>query len=210
MAFPSHTSEKAPLLHHARRPCQGLYTPPSRIRSKEAVVSPSAADNTHSSVFALSFRTKIVLAMVAIPAYLLASSAVSSLGPLTPRDSVIRSPAPEPEPVPQTSSSLTTGLSSDPFASVLGPLVSSNFPDPAIIYVDGVSYAFATNNREQGPAMIHVQVATSTDNQTWTVLDQDALPQVGAWETGARVWAPDVIQVVSITAKARCMNTRLT
>lgn len=44
--------------------------------------------------------------------------------------------------------------------------------------------------------MIHIQMATSTDNQTWTYLQgQDALPQSGAWATGARVWAPDVVQL---------------
>ncbi|KIX10520.1 uncharacterized protein Z518_01603 [Rhinocladiella mackenziei CBS 650.93] len=132
--------------------------------------------------------------MVAIPAYLLASSAVTSLGPLMPRDTVIRSPQPVPQPAPQ--STALSDSSSDPFASVLGPLVEVNFPDPAIIYVDGVSYAFATNNKGVGGEMIHVQVATSTDNQTWAMMDHyDALPQVAAWETGARVWAPDVVQL---------------
>ena len=43
--------------------------------------------------------------------------------------------------------------------------------------------------------MIHIQMAISTDNQTWTVLNEDALPQPGAWETGERVWAPDVVKV---------------
>ena len=43
--------------------------------------------------------------------------------------------------------------------------------------------------------MIHVQMATSTDNKTWTVSNQDALPEVGAWQGGARVWAPDVVQL---------------
>ncbi|KIW96948.1 uncharacterized protein Z519_02339 [Cladophialophora bantiana CBS 173.52] len=131
--------------------------------------------------------------MVAIPTYLLASSAVTSLGPLTPRNSVIRSP----EPLPQSSStSLTSDPGSSPFASIIGPHISSNFPDPAVIHVDGVSYAFATNNRALGPDLVHVQVATSTDNQTWTLLDHhDALPSLGAWETGAGVWAPDVVQL---------------
>ncbi|EXJ80384.1 hypothetical protein A1O1_08528 [Capronia coronata CBS 617.96] len=133
--------------------------------------------------------------MVAIPAYLLASSAVSSLGPLTPRNTVIRSP--EPAPLPEKASSEgVSAPSTNPFASVIGPLVETNFPDPAIIHVDGVSYAFATNNRGVGGEMIHIQVATSSDNQTWTLSDHhDALPQVAAWETGTRVWAPDVIQL---------------
>ena len=89
---------------------------------------------------------------------------------------------------------------SDPasyFATVLGPVVDLNFPDPSIIHVNGISYAFATNNRGVGGEMIHVQMATSTDNETWTYLQgQDALPDVSAWSTGERVWAPDIVQVV--------------
>ncbi|OCT50754.1 glycosyl hydrolase family 43 protein [Cladophialophora carrionii] len=133
--------------------------------------------------------------MVAIPTYMMASTAATSLGPLWPRNSVIRSP--RPDPIPQTTS--TTVISSpdsDPFASIIGPHISSNFPDPAIIYVDGMSYAFATNNRQPAPNHINIQVAVSTDNQTWTLVDQhDALPNLGAWETGAGVWAPDVVQL---------------
>jgi len=130
----------------------------------------------------------LLVTMVALPAYLLASSAVPFLGPLTPRNTVIRSRQPDSEPGTDPN---------DPFGSVLGPVISTNFPDPAIIWVDGVSYAFSTNNRGVGSEMIHVQMATSTDNETWTLLDRDAMPQVGAWESGARVWAPDVIQLVS-------------
>jgi len=120
--------------------------------------------------------------MVAIPTYLLASTAVSSFGPLYPRGTVIRSPE----------------ASHDDFATVVGPVIESNFPDPAIIHVDGVSYAFATNNRKPGPDMIHVQMAISYDNTTWTVMEEDAMPEIGAWENGARVWAPDVMRLVSV------------
>ncbi|RMZ78457.1 hypothetical protein DV737_g3904, partial [Chaetothyriales sp. CBS 132003] len=87
----------------------------------------------------------------------------------------------------------------DPFGSIVGPLITANFPDPAIIHDNGVSYAFATNNRAFGGTMRHVQIATSTDNLTWTVLPDDALPIVGAWQTGARVWAPDVVRVADGT-----------
>lgn len=144
--------------------------------------------------------------MVAIPSYLLAAAAVSQLGSAIPLNKVIRSPIPDPEPQtnPQASASNPSYESSaayldGPFGSVLGPVVSSNFPDPAIIWEDGISYAFATNNRGIGPDLVHVQVATSTDNETWTLLDHfDALPQVGAWQTGIKVWAPDVVKLVSI------------
>lgn len=187
MARPTENLEKQPLLSPPSHPRQGFGIHSLR---KEPVLSYRLEPQRHTP---LSFRAKIILGMVAIPAYLLASSAVTTLGPLWPRDTVIRSAEPEPE-----STSTQTDPLPNPFSSVAGPLVEQNFPDPAIIVVDGVSYAFATNNRGKGADMVHVQVATSTDNQTWTLLDHhDALPSVGAWETGARVWAPDVVQVVS-------------
>jgi beta-xylosidase len=135
--------------------------------------------------------------MVAVPTYLLASTAISSLGPFSLPNSVIRSPATT---TVEHAASPTVSFTPDDqndFTSVLGPVVTDNFPDPAIIYHDGVSYAFATNNRGIGPyGMIHVQIATSTDNQTWTVMEGvDALPSLGIWETGAGVWAPDVVEL---------------
>ncbi|RMD43512.1 hypothetical protein DV735_g1648, partial [Chaetothyriales sp. CBS 134920] len=87
----------------------------------------------------------------------------------------------------------------DPFGSIVGPLITANFPDPAIIRDNGVSYAFATNNRGAGDGLRHVQIATSTDEKSWTLLPEDALPVVGAWQTGARVWAPDVVRVADGT-----------
>ena len=75
--------------------------------------------------------------------------------------------------------------------SVNGPVIAANFPDPSIIQVGSSWYSFATNN-----GVHNVQIATSNDFNTWTVLDQDALPRVGAWSNGQNVWAPDVVQVV--------------
>jgi len=200
MAVRSEIPEKQPLLSHPRPPRQGHVPSSSDIHLKQSLVElfPDASPVPKDSrLFPLSLRAKILLTMVAIPAYLLASSAFSSLGPLEPRDSVIRAPQPAPQ-----SPGLTTNPSSNPFGSVLGPLVETNFPDPAVIHVGGISYAFATNNRGVGADMIHVQIATSTDNLTWTLMDHhDALPQVGVWETGARVWAPDVVQLVEYSIK---------
>jgi hypothetical protein len=136
--------------------------------------------------------------MVAIPAALLVSSIISKIpnaGPLNAAvryfENVVRHV--ESPPLAARSDHDST------FATVLGPVVDLNFPDPTIIHLDGISYAFATNNRGIGGSMIHVQMATSTDNETWSYLQgQDALPVVGAWATGGRVWAPDVVQVVCI------------
>lgn len=72
-----------------------------------------------------------------------------------------------------------------------GPVITSNFPDPAFINVGGTYYAFATSNGAQ-----NVQIATSPDFITWTVTGNDALPTIPSWSTGD-VWAPDVVQVVS-------------
>lgn len=209
MALPSQKSEKEPLLAaHSRHPYPQGYsslTSVPYIRSPKSPSSDTTSSNpSHSSdahsFFPSSLHIQILIAiMVAIPTYMLASTAIANLGPLEPRNSVIRSPQPDPLPQSSSSSSLVTSdPSSDPFASILGPHISTNFPDPAIIYVDGVSYAFATNNRQPAPDHINIQVATSTDNQTWTMVEQhDALPTLGAWETGAGVWAPDVVQLVS-------------
>ncbi len=76
--------------------------------------------------------------------------------------------------------------------SIAGPVIQSNFPDPAVIQVGSTWYAFATNNGAQ-----HIPYATSPDFNTWTVAEgQDALPSVGGWSNGNNVWAPDVIQLV--------------
>jgi hypothetical protein len=136
--------------------------------------------------------------MVAIPTALLASSIISSIPNVGPLNAAVRyfgNAVRQVESPPVVS----RGDPASYFATVLGPVVDLNFPDPAIIHVDGTSYAFATNNRGAGGEMIHVQMATSTDNETWTYLQgQDALPDVGAWGTGGRVWAPDIVQVVRV------------
>jgi beta-xylosidase len=124
--------------------------------------------------------------MVAIPAYFLAHAAYSSVASLLNEGATI--------PIPRRNATQTQA-SISAFATVEGPHVAQNFPDPAIIHVAGVSYSFATNNRKNGPALIHVQMASSTDNVTWTMSTKDALPNVGAWETGNRVWAPDVVEL---------------
>ncbi|KAI6124935.1 glycoside hydrolase family 43 protein [Pisolithus croceorrhizus] len=75
-------------------------------------------------------------------------------------------------------------------ATVYGPVISANFPDPDILVTPNVTYAYATNSGN-----INIQVATSYDNgTTWTLLDGvDALPDVGPWATVNSTWAPDVI-----------------
>lgn len=153
--------------------------------------------------------------MVAIPGLLATSKLLTILpvigpptGPLTSavsefrhlNDHGLKTPTktlPDPEWKPQD-------FKHQDFETVTGPVlpVASNFADPAYIEVAGVQYAFATNNRGQEPP-IKVQVAQSLDQgKTWNLLmdggkQHDAMPQAGAWSTGNRVWAPDVVQLVS-------------
>ncbi|KAL2432473.1 hypothetical protein ABEF95_011389 [Exophiala dermatitidis] len=192
------SSEREPLLPYSKRPRPSFFVGSRPLCQYEPVAPPLIYNPSPPRPFwsfSLSFRAKVILVMVVLPAYLLATSALSALGPLNTHDTVIRTPQTEPMPEPSSGEGQPKAPQ-DPFASIKGPLMDTNFPDPAIIHADGVSYSFATNNRGAGADMVHVQVATSTDNQTWTLLDHyDALPKVATWETGARVWAPDVVQL---------------
>jgi hypothetical protein len=61
-----------------------------------------------------------------------------------------------------------------------------DFPDPSVIAVDGVYYAFGTN----GPTGA-VQVLSSTDLVHWQIRAA-ALAQLPAWAEGGGTWAPSV------------------
>jgi hypothetical protein len=76
-------------------------------------------------------------------------------------------------------------------SSIAGPVIADNFPDPAIISVDGGYYAFSTSS-----AGLHVPSAKTMDGR-WAVSDVDALPSPGVWSTEKDIWAPDVVRVVS-------------
>jgi hypothetical protein len=115
------------------------------------------------------------VAMVAIPLALLAASSLHS------RQSAESAPPPAAQ-----------GGYNNYYGSVR-QVTSSDFPDPALLYVNGVTYAYSTNSGGK-----HIPVATSTDNTTFSVLpSEDALPTLAAWENGDNVWAPDVVQVGS-------------
>lgn len=70
--------------------------------------------------------------------------------------------------------------------------IDSDFPDPTLVQAtDGTWYAFGTNGNGK-----RVQVASSVDFKSWTLLDKEALPTLANWETEIDHWAPDVIRRV--------------
>ncbi|KAF8079291.1 glycosyl hydrolase [Lyophyllum atratum] len=78
--------------------------------------------------------------------------------------------------------------------TVKGPVISTNFPDPSLIWVESEHswFAFATSG-----GGVNAQIATSPDFVNWKVPGQDALPKVGAWvyAPNPALWAPMVIQI---------------
>lgn len=75
-------------------------------------------------------------------------------------------------------------------SSIKNPVINKNFPDPTIVEVDGIYYAYATNGQANG-TFAHIQVARSTNLQDWTLLG-DALPEKPRWAT-KDFWAPHVL-----------------
>ncbi|KAJ5274054.1 hypothetical protein N7478_009179 [Penicillium angulare] len=67
--------------------------------------------------------------------------------------------------------------------------LSTDFPDPTFLKAaDGKWYAFGSNGNDK-----RIQVAKSTDFNTWTLLNIDALTTLSTWETDKDHWAPSVI-----------------
>jgi arabinan endo-1,5-alpha-L-arabinosidase len=65
--------------------------------------------------------------------------------------------------------------------------IDQDFPDPDVMRVGDTYYAYATNT-----GTTNVQVATSKDLTSWSVLAEDALPQLPVWALAGKTWAPDV------------------
>ncbi|WP_246485821.1 glycoside hydrolase family 43 protein [Kribbella qitaiheensis] len=66
------------------------------------------------------------------------------------------------------------------------PVYGGSFADPQVIAVNDLYYAFATN----GP-LGNVQTLKSADLVSWDQVG-DALPELPAWTSPGRVWAPEV------------------
>jgi beta-xylosidase len=86
----------------------------------------------------------------------------------------------------------TSGETSSSAAAEKGsnPVIDRDFPDPDVLEVDGTYYAYATNTASE-----NVQVATSTDLESWEPLGDDALPQLPSWVIPGKTWAPEVTQL---------------
>jgi beta-xylosidase len=70
-------------------------------------------------------------------------------------------------------------------ASVLA--YGGDFPDPSVLRVGGVYYAYSTN-----VAGVNVPVMSSTDLVSWTPTSE-ALPPLPGWASPGRTWAPAVL-----------------
>jgi len=69
------------------------------------------------------------------------------------------------------------------------PVIDDDFPDPDVLEVDGVYYAYATEGN-----LRNVRAARSTDLVEWEMLP-DALPTLPRWVIPGKTWAPEVTQV---------------
>lgn len=85
-----------------------------------------------------------------------------------------------------TSPGTATQSSAPPAQAPANPVVADDFPDPDVLEVDGVYYAYATNS-----GMANVQVARSDDLRAWERLP-DALPALPSWVIPGKTWAPEV------------------
>lgn len=80
-----------------------------------------------------------------------------------------------------------------PAPYVSGPELTTNFPDPCIITVNGTYYSFAT-----GSGTANIPMAMSTDFVNWVLVteedgsERDTLPIVPEWVnmTSPNTWAP--------------------
>ncbi|MFD6445443.1 glycoside hydrolase family 43 protein [Promicromonospora sp. NPDC060204] len=69
------------------------------------------------------------------------------------------------------------------------PVYGSNFPDPAVLEVDGTYWAYATRNRVET-----LPVLRSTDLVHWELVG-DGMPEQASWVAPGRDWAPEVAVV---------------
>jgi beta-xylosidase len=104
---------------------------------------------------------------------------------------VEETPLAEPPVVEETPTVPPATATPIPEDSFQNPVLRLDFPDPGVLEVDGVYYAFATN-----AAGRNVQVARSEDMVRWELL-RDAMSALPRWVnlSPAHVWAPEAIEI---------------
>ncbi len=104
-----------------------------------------------------------------------------------------RAAAPDttPEPTLPATVIATPTTGGIPEGSFQNPVLRADFPDPGLLFADGLYYAYATNGSGK-----NVQLARSTDLVEWELLT-DAMPSLPVWAKlgGSFIWAPEVIQI---------------
>ena len=98
--------------------------------------------------------------------------------------------------LPTTILTIVSFLLSTNLAAVVGPVLSSPFPDPSIIKLDNNYYAFSSRTGHN-TTLINTPIASSQHFQSgWSLLPHhtDALPDPGPWTTSpnAHVLTPDI------------------
>jgi beta-xylosidase len=78
-------------------------------------------------------------------------------------------------------------LPADPLRTIATRSAGQDFPDPSILLVGDVYYAYATNAEGR-----NIPVMRSTDLRNWST-PVDALPVLPAWARTGRTWAPSVV-----------------
>jgi beta-xylosidase len=91
-----------------------------------------------------------------------------------------------------SSSTQGAGTASPSASAAPTPVLEQDFPDPDVLQVGDTYYAYAT--QRPGPNQ-NLQIATSKDLKSWQLLEKDPLPELPAWATTGRTWAPDVSKV---------------
>ncbi|MGO9343939.1 MAG: family 43 glycosylhydrolase [Acidimicrobiales bacterium] len=72
------------------------------------------------------------------------------------------------------------------------PVINHDFPDPAVLYSNGVYYAYSTEVLDD-----NVPFTTSTDAAHWSSDYGDAMPTLASWVSFGHTWAPTVAEDAS-------------
>jgi beta-xylosidase len=96
-------------------------------------------------------------------------------------------------PVEATGVPASTGVPTGTSGQAINPILDQDFPDPDVLQVDGMYYAFSTNT-----GSVNIQAARSEDLVHWEVL-ADALPALPGWAVKefGWAWAPEVTRPTS-------------